>query len=163
MLGYNWWSRCKFWSSTYLGLHDVIRGHQQVWANNPRLKRARDMGVISLCLYCHDASTDMHHDLFGSAFDLRWPCPEVKYWPDLFKVSIHMVRRALTRGTRWYPIKAIAFLVKRLFAKKTMLAKKLFWGFVIPSAQTADVSSNLMACLRKTAQELSKFFSEPPN
>ena len=62
-----------------LGSYDVIRGHQQVLANNSRLKRARDMGVVSLCLYCRDASTDMQHDLFGSTFDLRWPWPEVKY------------------------------------------------------------------------------------
>ena len=55
----------------HLGSYDVIRGHQQVYANNSRLKRARDMGGVPLCLYCHDALTDMQHDLFGSAFDLR--------------------------------------------------------------------------------------------
>ena len=55
----------------HLWSYDVIRGHQQVLGNNSRLKRARDMGMVSLCLYCHEASTDMEHDLFGSAFDLR--------------------------------------------------------------------------------------------
>ena len=28
------------------------------------------MGVVSLFLSCHDASTDMEHDLFGSPRDL---------------------------------------------------------------------------------------------
>ena len=55
----------------HLGSYDVIRGHQQGFANNSRLKRARDMGLVSLCLYCHDASTDMQYDLRGSTFDLR--------------------------------------------------------------------------------------------
>ena len=33
----------------HLGSHDVIRCHQQVFANNSRLKRAIDMGLVSLC------------------------------------------------------------------------------------------------------------------
>ena len=53
-----------------LGSYGLTRGHQQVWANNSRLKRARDIGVVSLCLYFHDESTDMHYDLFGSTFEL---------------------------------------------------------------------------------------------
>ena len=57
----------------HLGSYDVILDHQQALANNSRLKRAGDMGVVSLCLYCHDASIDMQHDLFESAFDLRRP------------------------------------------------------------------------------------------
>ena len=48
-----------------LGSYDIIRGHQQVWANNSPLKGAKDIGVVSLCLYCHNASTDMQHDLLG--------------------------------------------------------------------------------------------------
>ena len=63
----------------HLGSYDVIRGHQHVLANNARLKRTRFMGVVSLCLVCHDAPTDMKHDLLGSTFDLRWSWPEVKY------------------------------------------------------------------------------------
>ena len=41
-----------------MGSDDVIQGHQQVFANNSRLKRGTDVGVISLCLPCQDASTD---------------------------------------------------------------------------------------------------------
>ena len=53
--------------------YDAIRGHQQVFDNNSQLKRAGDMGVVSLYFHCHDASTDMQHYLLGSTFDLRWP------------------------------------------------------------------------------------------
>ena len=63
----------------HLGSYDVILDHQQALANNLRLKRAGDMGVVSLFLCCHDASIDMQHDLFESAFDLRRPLPEVKH------------------------------------------------------------------------------------
>ena len=27
----------------------------------------------------------MQHDLLGSTFDLKWPWPEVKYWPELLR------------------------------------------------------------------------------
>ena len=57
----------------HLGSYDVIRGHQQVLANNSRLIRARDMGEIYLYLYYHDASVDMQHDLLESIFDIRLP------------------------------------------------------------------------------------------
>ena len=87
----------------HLGSYDVIRSYQQALANTSRLKRATCMGVVSLCLYCHNESTDMQHELLGSTFDLRWPWPEVKYWPNLFKVIMYMVRWVLTRKTRWYP------------------------------------------------------------
>ena len=35
------------------------RGHQQVFADNLRLRRARDMKVVSMCLSRQYASTDM--------------------------------------------------------------------------------------------------------
>ena len=47
----------------------VIRGHQQVFANNSRLKRVTDVGVVSLCSSCQDTSPDMQHDLLGSTCD----------------------------------------------------------------------------------------------
>ena len=46
----------------------VNRCHQQV--HSSRLKRATEMGVVSLCPSCRDASTDMQHDLFRSTCDL---------------------------------------------------------------------------------------------
>ena len=48
----------------------VSRGHRQSFANNSGLKRAADMGVVSLCLSCQAASTDMQHDLLSSTCDL---------------------------------------------------------------------------------------------
>ena len=43
------------------------RGHQQVFADNLRLRRARDMKVVSMCLSRQCASTDMQ---LGSSRDL---------------------------------------------------------------------------------------------
>ena len=43
------------------------RGHQQVFADNLRLRRARDMKVVSMCLSPQYASTDMQ---LGSSRDL---------------------------------------------------------------------------------------------
>ena len=43
------------------------RGHQQVFADNLRLRRAGDMKVVSMCLSRQYASTDMQ---FGSRRDL---------------------------------------------------------------------------------------------
>ena len=54
----------------HLGSDDVIRGHEQVFADNSRLERATDMGVVSLCSSCQDASSDMQHGLLGPACDL---------------------------------------------------------------------------------------------
>ena len=75
MLVFVWWSVCTFWLVIFrghLGSCDVIRGANRFLANNSRLKRARDKGLVSMWLYCHDASTDIQHDLFGSTFDLMW-------------------------------------------------------------------------------------------
>ena len=49
---------------------DVTRGHQQVFANNSRLKIVTDVGVVSLRSSCQDTSPDMQHDLLGSTCDL---------------------------------------------------------------------------------------------
>ena len=48
-------------------------------------------------------------------------------------------------------MKSLAFLVQRLFEKKTFWAKKVIWGLLVPNAQTVDGSSNLMACQRKNS------------
>ena len=49
----------------HLGGH--LRPPTCFFANNSRLKRATstDMGVVSLCLSCQDASTDMQLDVRG--------------------------------------------------------------------------------------------------
>ena len=55
----------------HLGSDDAIQGHQQIFANNSRLERAIDMGLVSLCSSCQEASPDMQHDLLGSTGDLK--------------------------------------------------------------------------------------------
>ena len=45
------------------------QGHQQVFADNLRLRRARDMKVVSMCLSRQYASTDMQ---LGQAVTLTW-------------------------------------------------------------------------------------------
>ena len=86
----------------HLGPDDVIRGHQQLFANKSRLKWATDMGVVSLSFSCQDASLDMQHDLLGSTCVLL----VILTWgqtPTLpIKVTRHMFRCVLTRGTRWW-------------------------------------------------------------
>ena len=44
----------------------------------------------------------MQYDPFQSSRDLGMTWPEVKLWPWPFKVIVYMVRRALTRQTRWH-------------------------------------------------------------
>ena len=48
---------------------EVIWGQMSSFEDNtgfrPCLKKAADMGVVSLCLSCQDASTDMQHDQLG--------------------------------------------------------------------------------------------------
>ena len=109
----------------YLGSDDIIRGHQQVFANNSRWKRATDMEVISLCSSCQHASPDMQHDLLGPTCDLTWPWPEVKFWPDCsrspstcFDVSWE------EHDGAW--INPLDCSVRKLFAKKNVFDKKLF-------------------------------------
>ena len=46
----------------HLGSDDVIRGNQQVFANNSRMKIATDTGMVLLWSSCQDASPDMQHD-----------------------------------------------------------------------------------------------------
>ena len=54
----------------HLGSGDIIRVHKQVFANNSRMKRTTDTGMVSLCSSCQDASPDMQHNLLGSTSDL---------------------------------------------------------------------------------------------
>ena len=53
----------------YRGHLGVNRGYRQVFANDSRLKKAKDMGLVSSRLLCQEAATDMQHDLLGSTYD----------------------------------------------------------------------------------------------
>ena len=138
----------------HLGSYDVFWG-QQVLANNSRLKRARDMGAFSLCLYCHDASIDMPHDLFGSAFDLRWPWPEVKYWHDLFTVTILWFDAPWREEYADTLIKPLAFLVQKLFAKNDVGKNSYFGVFWSLARKQLVLAQIWWHASGRTAQELS--------
>ena len=106
------------------------QGHQQVFADNLRLRRARDMKVVSMCLSRQYASTDMQLGLrrdldlrsnFGLdlsrscyiCFDASWrgkhdgvkiislSFQTQKLSLKHFKVMLYMFRCVLTRQTRW--------------------------------------------------------------
>ena len=145
----------------HLGSCDVIRGANRFLANNSRLKRARDKGLVSMWLYCHDASTDIQHDLFGSTFDLMWDF-DLKSNVDLTLlwspcIWFNAPWRKEHAGSR---IKPLAFVVQKLLAKNDVGKKQLFWGLFIPSAQIFDVSSNLMTCWWKNVSRVvERFFS----
>ena len=117
----------------HLGSDDVIRGYQQVYANNSRLKRATDMGVVSLSSSCQDALTDMQHGPFGSTCGLTWPWPEIKYWPGHSRspgTCFDAPWREEHDGAWFRPL---ACLVRKLCAKKTFSAKNVTLPFFTPS------------------------------
>ena len=54
----------------------------------------------------------------GSPNDLALTWPEVKFWPWHIKVKLYMVRRALTRQTRWYHNRCSTCTIKDLIVQK---------------------------------------------
>ena len=59
---------------------------------------------------------------------LTWP--EVKLWPWCFKVKLYMVRRALTRQTRWYQNRCSTFNIKDFIVQKPFRKILEFWPLV---------------------------------
>ena len=146
-----------------LGLDDVIRGHQSIFANNSRLKKSYRHRRVSLCSSCQDASTDMRHDLLGPACDLTWPWPEVKYWPDhLRSPGTYMIRRTLTRGTRWYTNQAASLFSSKVSTTNVFVkTETLFWRFWPLAAKPLMLAQIWCNVSERTAQELSNVFSRP--
>ena len=97
---------------------EVTRGHQPSFANNFWSNRDRDVGLVSIRSSWPGESTDMQYDPFRSSRDLGLTWPEVKLWPWSFKVILYMVRRALTRQTRWYQIRCSIFKIKDFIVEK---------------------------------------------
>ena len=77
-------------------------------------------------------STDMQYDPFRSSRDLGLTWPEVKLWPWPFKVILYMVRRALTRQTRWYQIRCSIFKIKDFIVEKPFWKILEFWPLETP-------------------------------
>ena len=72
-------------------------------------------------------STDRQYDPFRSSLDLGLTWPEVKLWPWPLKVISYMVRRALTRQTRWYQIRCSIFKIKDFIVEKPFWKILEFW------------------------------------
>ena len=82
-----------------------------------------------------------------SAFDLRWPWPEVKYWADISKVTHVYGLTCLDERNMLIPELSHYLSKFNGDLQKMMLAKNSdFVSFFIPGTQTVDVSSYLMAC-----------------
>ena len=69
----------------------------------------------------------MQYDPFRSSRDLGLTWPEVKLWPWPFKVIVYMVRRALTRQTRWYQNRCSTFKNKDFIVEKPFWKILEFW------------------------------------
>ena len=111
---------------------EVTRGHQPSFANNFWSKRDRDVGLVSVRSSWPGKSSDMQYDPFRSSRDLGLTWPEVKLWPWPFKVILYMVRRALTRQTRWYQIPCSIFKIKDFIVEKPFWKILEFWPLETP-------------------------------
>ena len=91
-------------------------------------------------------SSDMQYDPFWSSRDLGLTWPEVKLWPWHFKVILYMIRRALTRQTRWYQIRCSIFKIK------DFIVEKPFWkifGILTPGDPNFDLSQKMTEMISK--------------
>ena len=130
----------------HLGSYDVIRSHQQVLANNSRLKRATGMGVVSLWLYCHNESTDMSMSYLGQHLTPRNLDLRSNIDLTILKSSCIWFDAPWREKHGSTRIKPIAFLVGKSFAKKCFWQKTAILCFFIPIEQTVDGSSNMITC-----------------
>ena len=108
----------------------VTRGHQPSIANNFWSKRDRDVRLVSVRSSRPGESNDMQYDPFRSSRDLGLTWPEVKLWPWPFKVILYMVRRTLTRQTRWYQIRCSTFKIKDFIVENPFWKIFEFWPLV---------------------------------
>ena len=90
------------------------------------------MGLVSVRSSWPGKSSDMQYDPFRSSRDLGLTRPEVKLWPWPLKVILYMVRRALTRQTRWYQIGCSIFKIKDFIVEKPFWKILEFWPLETP-------------------------------
>ena len=72
----------------------------------------------------------MQYDPFRLSRDLSLTWPEVKLWPWPFKVILYIVRRALTKQTRWCQIRCSTFKIKDFIVEKPFWKILEFWPLV---------------------------------
>ena len=128
LLGHSWWPKVKCWSVTTLKSSEVTRGHQQFFADNLRLRRARDMKVVSMCLSRQYASTDMQ---LGSRRDLDL---RSNFELDSSR-SCYTCFEAYWQGEHdGVKIIALSFQTHTLSSKNCFAQKCRFWPFVTSDA-----------------------------
>ena len=127
---------------------EVTRGHQPSFANNFWSERDRDVGLVSVRSSWPGKSSDMQYDPFRSSRDLGLTRPEVKLWPWPLKVILYMVRRALTRQTRWYEIRCSTFTIKDFIVENAFWKILKFWPLV----------TLILAWEKKMTEMISKWF-----
>ena len=66
----------------------------------------------------------------GHRVTLHLTWPKVTFWPWRFKVKLYMVRRTLTRQTRWYQNRCSTFKIKNLIVQKPFWKILEFWPLV---------------------------------
>ena len=109
---------------------EVTRGHQPSFANDFCSKRDRDVRMVSVRSSGPGKPNDVQYDPFRSSRDLGLTWLEIKLWPWPFKVTLYMVRRALTRQTRWYQIRCSTFNIKDFIVEKPLWKILEFWPLV---------------------------------
>ena len=95
-----------------------------IWVESYRIGQLWTIRV-KICI-----AYDMQYGPFRSSRDLGLTWPEVKLWPWPFKVILYMVRRALTRQTRWYQIRCSTFKIKDFIVEKLFWKILEFWPLV---------------------------------
>ena len=105
----------------------VTWGHQLFFTSNSRFKRARGVGVVSLCLSRHDASTAIQNDPFWSLWAFTWPLAKVKCWPDILRSSCICFDAPWREEDDGHMNMPLGFLVQKLFTKIIIAKKAFFW------------------------------------
>ena len=104
----------------------------------------------------HDASIDTQHHLHGSTYDLMWPWPEVKYWPNHSRSSCIGFNAPWREKHDGAQIMPLALLLKKLSLKNL---QQLFRPLLTSIAQTVVVNSILTTCWRKSSSRAMEWFS----
>ena len=90
----------------------------------------------------------MQYDPFRSWRDLGLTWPEVKLWLWPFKVIVYMVRRALTRQTRWYQNRCSTF------KNKDFIVENPFWKIL----EFWPLETSILTWAKKMTEMISKWF-----
>ena len=125
---------------------EAMSSRKSFFANNFRLKRDTDMGLVSLHFSRRDASDDMQHDLFEWPHDLDL---KSNFDLDLSRsknISFNASRREKHDGTI---ADSLSFFVQTLFTKNGLRKKRLFWKLLTYRGLTVDLRSIFMKTFSK--------------